>query len=66
MQINQQFNVQYLKGKQELILWIAESSAGPIQDQVQLAFQYVLEKINMGMQIKGIYRQELFMKLPNK
>ena len=33
---------------------------GPIQNQVDAAFQYVLEKINMGMQIKGIYRQDVY------
>lgn len=33
---------------------------GTIQDQVEAAFQYVLEKINMGMKIQGIYRQDVF------
>ena len=33
---------------------------GAIQDQVEAAFQYVLEKINLGMQIKGIYRQDVY------
>jgi predicted HTH transcriptional regulator len=33
---------------------------GPIQNQVEAAFQYVLEKINMGMQIRGIYRQDMY------
>ena len=33
---------------------------GPIQQQVELAFQYVLEKINMGMKIQGIYRQDVY------
>lgn len=33
---------------------------GAIQDQVEAAFQYVLEKINMGMKIQGIYRQDVF------
>lgn len=33
---------------------------GPIQNQVEAAFQYVLEKINMGMRIKGIYRQDIY------
>lgn len=33
---------------------------GAIQDQVEVAFQYVLEKINMGMKIQGIYRQDVF------
>lgn len=33
---------------------------GPIQEQIEAAFQYVLEKINLGMQIKGIYRQDVY------
>ena len=33
---------------------------GAIQDQVEAAFQYVLEKINLGMQIKGIFRQDVY------
>lgn len=33
---------------------------GPIQNQVDMAYQYVLEKINMGMQIHGIYRQDVY------
>lgn len=33
---------------------------GPIQEQVESAFQYVLEKINMGMKIQGIYRQDVY------
>ena len=33
---------------------------GPIQDQVEAAFQYVLEKINMGMRLNGIYRQDVY------
>lgn len=33
---------------------------GPVQQQVEFAYQYVLEKINMGMQIKGIYRQDMY------
>lgn len=33
---------------------------GPVQQQVEFAYQYVLEKINMGMHIKGIYRQDMY------
>lgn len=33
---------------------------GAIQDQVDAAFHYVLEKINMGMRIQGIYRQDVY------
>ena len=34
--------------------------SGAIQQQVENAFQYVLEKINMGMKIQGIYRQDVY------
>ncbi len=33
---------------------------GSIQAQMEAAYQYVLEKINMGMAIKGIYRQDVY------
>ena len=33
---------------------------GPIQEQMDAAFQYVLEKINRGMRIQGMYRQDLY------
>jgi len=33
---------------------------GAIHEQVEAAFQYVLEKINMGMKIQGIYRQDVY------
>lgn len=33
---------------------------GSIQEQMKAAYQYVLEKINMGMTIKGIYRQDVY------
>lgn len=33
---------------------------GSIQEQVETAFKYVLEKINMGMSIQGIYRQDIY------
>ena len=48
------------KGKTRAYFVDRREFSGPIQDQVQLAFQYVLEKINMGMQIKGIYRQDVY------
>lgn len=31
-----------------------------IQEQVESAFQYVLEKINLGMKIQGVYRQDVY------
>lgn len=33
---------------------------GPIQEQMEAAYQYVLEKINRGMKIDGIYRQDVY------
>ena len=33
---------------------------GSIQEQAEAAFQYVLEKINLGMKIQGIYRQDVY------
>ena len=33
---------------------------GSIQKQMEAAYQYVLEKINMGMTIKGMYRQDVY------
>ena len=33
---------------------------GSVQEQMEAAYQYVLEKINMGMEIKGMYRQDVY------
>ncbi|MCP1100797.1 ATP-dependent DNA helicase RecG [Aequitasia blattaphilus] len=33
---------------------------GSIQDQMEAAFQYVLEKINRGMTIQGVQRQDMY------
>ncbi len=33
---------------------------GSIQEQMNATYQYVLEKINMGMTIKGMYRQDVY------
>ena len=33
---------------------------GPIREQMEAAYRYVLEKINMGMTIKGMYRQDVY------
>lgn len=33
---------------------------GSVQEQAGAAFQYVLEKINIGMKIQGIYRQDVY------
>lgn len=33
---------------------------GAIQDQMEAVYQYVLEKINLGARIQGIYRQDIY------
>ena len=60
MQIQPTIQCAVFKGKTRAYFVDRREFSGPIQDQVQMAFQYVLEKINMGMQIKGIYRQDIY------
>ena len=60
MQIQPTIQCAVFKGKTRAYFVDRREFSGPIQDQVQLAFQYVLEKINMGMRIKGIYRQDVY------
>ena len=60
MQIQPTIQCAVFKGKTRAYFVDRREFSGPIQNQVQLAFQYVLEKINMGMQIKGIYRQDVY------
>lgn len=48
------------KGKDRAYFVNRREFDGPIQNQVDMAYQYVLEKINMGMQIHGIYRQDVY------
>ena len=60
MQIQPTIQCAVFKGKTRAYFVDRREFSGPIQYQVQLAFQYVLEKINMGMQIKGIYRQDVY------
>lgn len=48
------------KGKDRAYFFDRRKLDGPIQEQVEAAYQYVLEKINMGMQIQGIYRQDVY------
>ena len=60
MQIQPTIQCAVFKGKTRAYFVDRREFSGPIQDQVQLAFQYVLVKINMGMQVKGIYRQDVY------
>lgn len=48
------------KGKDRAYFADRKEFDGPIQNQVDAAYQYVLEKINMGMQIQGIYHQDVY------
>ena len=48
------------KGKDRAYFIDRREFDGPIQEQVESAYQYVLEKINMGMEIHGIYRQDIY------
>ena len=50
----------FFKGKDRAYFVDRREFDGPIQNQVDAAYQYVLEKINMGMQIHGIYRQDVY------
>lgn len=48
------------KGKDRAYFVDRREFEGPIQDQMEAAFQYVLEKINRGMRIQGMYRQDMY------
>ena len=48
------------KGKDRAYFVDRREFDGSIQEQVESAFQYVLEKINLGMKIQGVYRQDVY------
>ena len=48
------------KGKDRAYFVDRREFEGSIQDQMESAFQYVLEKINRGMRIQGMYRQDRY------
>lgn len=48
------------KGKDRAYFVDRREFEGPIQEQMEAAFQYVLEKINRGMRIQGMYRQDVY------
>ena len=48
------------KGKNRAHFVDRREFEGSIQEQMDAAYQYVLEKINMGMTIKGMYRQDVY------
>lgn len=48
------------KGKDRAYFVDRREFEGSILDQMEAAFQYVLEKINRGMRIQGMYRQDRY------
>lgn len=48
------------KGKDRAYFVDRRELEGSIQNQMEAAFQYVLEKINRGMRIQGMYRQDRY------
>ena len=48
------------KGKDRAFFVDRREFEGSIQNQMEAAFQYVLEKINRGMRIQGMYRQDRY------
>lgn len=48
------------KGKDRAYFVDRREFEGSIQDQMEATFQYVLEKINRGMRIQGMYRQDRY------
>lgn len=48
------------KGKDRAYFVDRREFEGSIQEQMEAAFQYVLEKINRGMRIQGMYRQDVY------
>jgi len=48
------------KGKDRAYFVDRREFEDSIQDQMEAAFQYVLEKINRGMRIQGMYRQDRY------
>ena len=48
------------KGKGRAYFVDRREFEGPIQKQLEDAFQYVLEKLNRGMRIQGVYGQDVY------
>ncbi len=62
---NQAFNAPKIqcgvfKGTNRAVFVDRREMTGPIQHQVEAAYQYVLEKINLGAKINGLYRQDVY------
>lgn len=48
------------KGDNRAIFVDRREFTGPIQNQVEEAYRYVLSKINLGAEIEGLYRQDMY------
>lgn len=48
------------KGKTRSVFVDKREFTGPIQNQIEEAYQYVLAKINLGARIEGLYRQDIY------
>ena len=48
------------KGNDRILFLDKREYGGPIDDQIEQAYQFVLRNIRLGAQIRGIYRQDIF------
>ena len=48
------------KGKNRAIFVDRREFTGSIQNQIEEAYRYVLSKINLGAEIEGLYRQDMY------
>ena len=48
------------KGDNRAIFVDRREFTGPIQNQIEEAYKYVLSKINLGAEIDGLYRQDMY------
>lgn len=48
------------KGENRAIFVDRREFTGPIQNQIEEAYRYVLSKINLGAEIEGLYRQDMY------
>ena len=48
------------KGDNRAIFVDRREFIGPIQNQIEEAYKYVLSKINLGAEIEGLYRQDMY------
>ena len=53
------------KGDNRAIFVDRREFTGPIQNQIEEAYKYVLSKINLGAEIEGLYRQDMY-ELPSR